>query len=213
MESSLFLVRHGETEWNLSCRFQGQLDSPLTEKGVRQVQQLAEFFAKVQVGKMFSSPIGRALETARMIKRQQIKCRLEMDEHLKEISFGSFARSTREELEKIHPGLWESREKNKWEFRWLNGESYADVYQRVGDFIADNAGDLVSGKAIIVAHETVNKVLIGRLLTLPRQQILRLRHPHGVIIRWRGLKQSRQVEHIDITVASPTWQAGLVYKT
>ena len=197
VENSVFLVRHGETEWNLAHRFQGQLDSPLTERGRKQAEQLASFLATAQLRRIFSSPLDRALQTAQIIQRQT-NCQLEIDERLEEISFGLCAGLTREELERIHPGLWDSREENKWNFRWFRGESYADVYRRVGGFVADNVADLLKGGVAIVAHETLNKLLIGKLLGLPRQEILRLRHPHGVIIHLQVAKRNKEIEHIDI---------------
>ena len=59
-----YLVRHGQTEWNVEQRIQGQLDSPLTEKGIDQARALAEQCIDLNISTILTSPLGRAVETA-----------------------------------------------------------------------------------------------------------------------------------------------------
>jgi bisphosphoglycerate-dependent phosphoglycerate mutase len=65
-EIELFLVRHGETQWNVENRFQGQLDSPLTETGIRQAEQLGKALAGIPFDDIISSDLGRAIHTANL---------------------------------------------------------------------------------------------------------------------------------------------------
>ena len=60
----VYLVRHGETEWNLTGRRQGQLDSPLSERGMMEVQRTSKRIESLPVDGVFSSPLGRAISTA-----------------------------------------------------------------------------------------------------------------------------------------------------
>lgn len=64
---TLYLVRHGETEWNIQEILQGQLDSPLTEKGLHQAHVIAQQFEHVEFDAIYSSDIGRAKTTAEII--------------------------------------------------------------------------------------------------------------------------------------------------
>jgi probable phosphoglycerate mutase len=63
----LIAVRHGETEWNLERRDMGQLDSPLTERGVRQAEALAARLGSMPIDALYTSDLGRAVQTARII--------------------------------------------------------------------------------------------------------------------------------------------------
>ena len=95
----VFLVRHGETEWNRTGRRQGQLDAPLTENGSAEIQRVAERIASLPIDGVFSSPLGRAITTAQAyagILQQTITT---IDD-LREIHHGDMAGMTNEEIEK-----------------------------------------------------------------------------------------------------------------
>lgn len=63
----VYLLRHGETEWNVQHRVQGALDSPLTENGIQQAKNAAKRLAKVEFDAAFTSPSPRAYRTAQII--------------------------------------------------------------------------------------------------------------------------------------------------
>ena len=65
----VYLVRHGKTEWNLTGRRQGQLDSPLSESGTTEIQRTAKRIKSLPVDGVFSSPLGRAISTAQTYAR------------------------------------------------------------------------------------------------------------------------------------------------
>lgn len=83
------LARHAQTEWNLAGRVQGSLDSPLTEKGVRQAHALAEAWASAGITRIVSSPAGRALRTATIVA-DHLGVPLVTDARLVEQNFGRF---------------------------------------------------------------------------------------------------------------------------
>lgn len=209
MVRKVVIMRHGETEWNRSGKQQGQKGSPLTEKGHKQARQVAEIAKTIRIHRLFTSPLDRAMQTANVVS-QQINLEPKVDQRLMECSFGLCEGLTRTDIDHQYPGLWAAREKNKWFFRWPEGESYADVYDRVCGFISDCLLSKYKGTTGIIAHETLNKVLIGRLIDLPQQEITRLRHPNTVIFYWQGEKQ---LCHIDLAEESPRWQIGLIYKS
>ena len=66
MIPELYLLRHGETEWNVQGRLQGRLDSPLTERGQEQARRQAELLAALPPMAAWASPAGRAVATARI---------------------------------------------------------------------------------------------------------------------------------------------------
>ena len=86
----ILLVRHGETDWNLAGRFQGRSDVPLNQKGVEQANALASALRKESLAAIYSSPLVRAKETARLIKVFHPSSPLFEDEGLVEMDLGEF---------------------------------------------------------------------------------------------------------------------------
>ena len=63
----LILIRHGETDWNVDGRYQGQADPPLNDKGLAQAQLLAQELRGVKIDVLYTSPLSRALQTAQIL--------------------------------------------------------------------------------------------------------------------------------------------------
>ena len=85
----IYTARHGQTSWNKEGRMQGHVDIPLDETGIIQAHKLSERFKDIKIGKIYSSDLGRALETATIInKHHNIEITVETD--LREISYGQF---------------------------------------------------------------------------------------------------------------------------
>lgn len=84
----LYLVRHGETEWNKEKRIQGQTDNPLDRKGICQALESRKYFCRMNFADVYSSPLIRALETADLIYPSG-RNRIIVDNRLKEISYGT----------------------------------------------------------------------------------------------------------------------------
>ena len=91
--TTIYLTRHGETEWNLAHRFQGKLDSPLTDKGKQQAEWLSERLRDIEFNAIYASCSGRALDTAKIIRGNR-----------------QMPIVTKEELMEIGLGEWEGRE-------------------------------------------------------------------------------------------------------
>lgn len=98
----LILVRHGETEWNVQRRFQGQADVPLSELGKRQAELVAERFAGKPIDAIYASDLKRAWETASLIAKK-IGLEVLSEPRLRELKFGILEGLTFEEAEKQHP--------------------------------------------------------------------------------------------------------------
>lgn len=85
--TTFYLVRHGETRWNLENRWQGQSDSALTEKGVQQITDLAEKLREVHFDALYSSDLPRAVTSANILN-QQMKIELHTSKLLRERQAG-----------------------------------------------------------------------------------------------------------------------------
>lgn len=83
----LYLVRHGQTDWNIDNRLQGQVDNPLNNTGIRQAEELKKKLNSYSFDVCYCSPLKRAVQTAEIITDN--RCKIIFDDNLKERSFGN----------------------------------------------------------------------------------------------------------------------------
>ncbi len=122
------MARHGETDWNRENRFQGHADTSLNEAGRGQAHALAQELVREGFGAVYSSPLERAFETARIIAAQ-LGLDVEPSAGLMEVDVGSWSGLTRSEVEARFPEGY-----TRWiEFGhgWDDGESYDELGERV----------------------------------------------------------------------------------
>lgn len=161
----LYVVRHGQTEWNIERRFQGQKDSPLSELGRHQAQAAARFLADAKIERLYASPLGRAWKTAEVIS-EEIGRERRSEDRLMECGFGICEGMTLEEIEQAYPGKPAWRDADKWNRCYPEAESYGQVFERVGTFAEDSLMPALepNGPVICtVAHDMVNRCLVGYL--------------------------------------------------
>ena len=155
----LYLVRHGETEWARLGRHTGRTDVPLTEAGRLQARAIADRLAGVRLGRVLSSPLSRALETARLAGYGDV---VEVEPDLAEWDYGAYEGRTTPEIRQSVRG-W-----TIWEEGPRGGESAADVTARVDRVLA--ALDGAEGNVALFAHGHVLRVLAARWLGLPASE-------------------------------------------
>ncbi len=174
----IYLLRHGETEWNRVGRQQGRADSPLTALGRRQVHACADLLADHIPGgvRLVSSPLGRAVASAHIIRE-----RLALSEHtvvveeaLAEHDWGEWEGLTKLEIEQRFPVGFSRRQADRWDFRVPGGESYRLLSDRARPWLEglDLASDIVA-----VVHDMVSRVVRGAHLRLTPHETLKLVHP------------------------------------
>lgn len=178
---NIYLFRHGETEWNAENRRQGQLDSPLTEKGRLQALHNAQRLKRQRTLQgdvtVFCSPLGRAKQTASIILKE-LKLPIESiyyDDRLMESGFGSWEGLSDNEIATKFPESWNARTADRWNVRPPSGESYADVHARVSDWYASAS---LAQTNLIVCHGLTSRVLRGIYAGLSHEQVFSLPEPH-----------------------------------
>ena len=180
---TIFLVRHGETEWNRARRYQGWSDSPLTARGVAQAEAIGQRLrALPEAGgaEIIASPIGRSRRTAEIIAECLGRTApLRFDERLREISLGSWDGLDRREIRML---MGEEFAEFEWYFRTPDGESYDEFSGRIATWL-EEVGE---GPVIAVCHGVVTRVLRGLYAGLPRSDALRLSVPQDRIFRLAG---------------------------
>lgn len=180
MPERVLLVRHGQTEWNAQHRLQGQLDSPLTADGVAQAQAVAALLTGTPVRTVCSSPLGRAVRTARIIADRLDADVVEVPE-LADLDHGRLAGMTWAEVDEEYPTLRAERADNRWGWAFPGGESYAQARGRARAALSA-CGWVSEGVPLIVAHEMIGRMLRAELRGLDAAAALALRHPHGVVL-------------------------------
>ncbi len=166
MQAVVYAVRHGETEWNAEGRQQGHLDSPLTAVGVRQAQLLAEGLTKKRIEVLYSSDLGRALQTAEIIANR-LSLSIHRDIRLRERNLGILQGLTRDQFETQYPE--ESRRFNAADPDYVlpGGESLRQLFNRcvacVEEIVAKNAGKNI----LIVGHGGVVRSFYHRATHTP----------------------------------------------
>ena len=198
---TIYLLRHGETEWNRAGRVQGHLDSPLTPRGEAQAQAvgaaLDELTDRGDVA-IVASPLGRTLATARIIGRALGRdgADIATDDRLREISRGEWEGMTFGEIETRDPGELARRRGDRWEHRPPGGESYADAGPRAADWLAglDSLAEAnLAGPLIVVSHGGIGRLLRGLYASLPRDEMLALEQPQDAF----HLLRDGQIGRID----------------
>ncbi len=192
---TILLVRHGETEWNRERRFQGCLDSPLTERGIGQARAIGRWLAQSpeRNAPIVASPLGRARRTAEIIRDEIDRLgpistlgaagALRLDDRLREHSLGGWDGLTYGEIEARAPGIFDGDGRHEWYFRAPGGERYDAFAARIGDWLAEQNDAL---PLIVVAHGLVSRVMRGLYAGLPRAAALTLPVPQTRIFRLGG---------------------------
>jgi alpha-ribazole phosphatase/probable phosphoglycerate mutase len=147
--TTIFLARHGESDWNAANRFQGHSDRPLTDLGRRQAEALADAVGHEKVDAIYSSPLIRALETARIVGARTGLGVLE-DPDLREVDTGGWSGLSRQEVQERFPEGFE-----RWVSGgagWEDGESYEEMAARTLRAVRRIAEAHPGGRVLVVSH-------------------------------------------------------------
>ncbi len=124
------LIRHGETEWNVEGRYQGQADPPLNANGLEQAHQLAGLLQDLGIDVLYTSPLKRALQTAQVLA-DRLGVLMKLDDRLMEIHQGDWQTRLRSEIEMLYPSHFKRWETEPWEVTPPGGEQLVEVQERV----------------------------------------------------------------------------------
>lgn len=124
----LYLIRHGQTDWNLMNKIQGQYDVPLNDTGRGQAINVTDKLSRLNLEYIISSDLSRASETARIIG-YKLNIRIDYDARLREYDFGTLTGMTRNMLD---PKSEQAFFANP---TYFNAESFNDAFVRVGNFL------------------------------------------------------------------------------
>lgn len=171
----ILFVRHGQTAWNRAARLQGHQDIPLNALGKLQAARNGRAVSALLRGNLsweiMASPLDRTRETMTiaLAAAGMPSETFSTDARLREVSYGAWEGLTLPEVAGRDPAGHEGRERDKWGFAPPEGESYAMLDARVGEWLSERAGP-----TFVVAHGGVLRVLLHRLAGVPN-----LEAPHA----------------------------------
>ena len=162
----LLLIRHAQSKGNFELRLQGRLEFPLTDLGMAQSRALASRLAPMALASIYSSPIGRAIETAEVIAAK-VGLDVVPEPRVQEYDFGeAVSGRTWDEIRQESPGVVEAMRNNESEFPRYPGEEGRAAFQRrvrsaVADLIERHTGD--QSVAVVTHAGPITVVLLDAL--------------------------------------------------
>jgi broad specificity phosphatase PhoE len=198
----LLVVRHAETDWNRARRYQGWQDTPLSESGRGQAEAVGRLLAGEQLAAVWSSPLGRARETASVIAAKQALSVREAAA-FKEMRFGDWEGLTSAEVSARFPELYQSWRDTPHLVAVPGGETLGDVQKRVLAGLAELRTAHDGQTICLVAHGISARILILEALGLGLDRVWSLEiAPTGVSELefrgdWAAVHRMNSLVHLD----------------
>ncbi|KZP66340.1 phosphoglycerate mutase [Enterobacter cloacae subsp. dissolvens] len=170
----VYLVRHGETQWNAERRIQGQSDSPLTEKGVQQAWQVAERARTLGITHVITSDLGRTQQTARIIA-DACGCDVMLEPRLRELDMGVLEKRHIDTLTETEEGWRRTLVNGTEDGRIPEGESMQELSVRMHAALAECLKLPAGSRPLLVSHGIALGCLVSTILGLPAYAERRLR--------------------------------------
>jgi len=164
---TIYIVRHGETEWNVKKIMQGHKDSKLTKKGINQAKDTAKRLKKIKFDKVFSSDLGRAKKTAEILALEH-KLIVKTHKALRERSFGKYdgqkLKKFQEELKELLQKFEDLNDQEKFKYKMpYDNKSWEDIITRFITILREIAVAYPNKKILVVSHGGVIKFFLIHL--------------------------------------------------
>lgn len=176
--TTVYLIRHGETDWNRWGLYQGTTDIPLNATGRAQAEALAERLRGVAFDACYTSPLSRARDTAAVVAGTRSLEPVQLPE-LRELSYGLWQGRGSLPRGRVNPGLeWRWRF-SPWSVRFPGGETLDEVERRAAAALrrirAAHPGETV----LVCGHGHLNRVLLIHALGWPRDRFWEIEQANG----------------------------------
>lgn len=163
----IYLVRHGETEWNRVRRFQGRSNLPLNQEGRKQVRALAAALKNKPLTAIYTSPLIRALETARLIKAFHPSTPIFEEKGLIEMDLGEFDGMKAQDWAEQYPDFRKAWNENPASVKMPGGESLKEVQARAKEALERITRIYSPDTTLLISsHNFVNLTLLCDVLKI-----------------------------------------------
>jgi broad specificity phosphatase PhoE len=192
----VYLIRHGETEWNVEQRCQGFSDIPLNEKGRQQAEAIAKSLSHTKIDAIYSSTLKRAYEMASIIAKYH-GAAVQTTPALRELNQGEFEGLTLTELIQNHSDFLAGWFREPADVKIPNGESLREMQARAWAKLEEIVDRHSDGTIVIVGHNLCNLALLCQIMNIDLSDFRRIhqdvagvnviefggRWPHPVVMR------------------------------
>ena len=173
MTNTIYIVRHGQTEWNLLGKTQGRGNSDLTPKGIEQAELLADSMTKYPIDYIYSSDLGRAYQTAEIIGNK-LNIEVEKTEALREMNFGTWEGRIIKDIIEEDPELYKMWRNEPHIAKIPQGETLSQIKERTDAFIKE-INEKYDGKHIVlVTHSLCARIMLLSFLDSDVKNIYRI---------------------------------------
>ena len=176
----LLLIRHGQTDWNLLGKYQGQTDIALSGEGIRQADLLAQNFPVDTLDIIYTSDLQRAFMTAERLA-EKFSAPLYADKALRELNFGAWEGLTYQEIAE----RWPQEVKNLFgapeKLQIPEGETFLMLQRRAMDKIHEIRAENEGKNVAVVAHGAISKAILTALLHIPLHYVWTLRQDNTAV--------------------------------
>ena len=160
--SHIHFIRHGETTWNNERRWQGQIDTPLSERGVAQAQALGEYLRGRAISTVYTSDLARARVTAETIAKV-LDVPIQADMRWREMNVGILQGLTHPEIVERYPQHLDGLRDNWWDYEVEGAETRRVMLARLRAAFEEIAASAPGPEAAIVSHGGTIRVLMHHL--------------------------------------------------
>lgn len=163
---SFILIRHGETDWNVDGRWQGQIDIPLNEKGINQAGEIARSLSNKKIDVIYSSDLSRARQTAEVIS-SVTRTMIFLDPRLREIHQGEWQGMLVSEIQQRYYKEFIERKNDPYTMAPPGGETARQVQERVVSFVNDISRQYQRKTVAVVSHGFTIAVMVAHFRNIP----------------------------------------------
>ena len=176
LETRIFLVRHGETEWNLQNRLQGNKDSPLTPDGIQQALGVKKSLEQFTIDHAYVSPLKRARDTMGIILKDR-EVEVAIKDNLREINLGPWEGKTRRETALSHPDAYLAFWKKPDLFNLPGADTFQELQYRIVDEFESIFANGKNTNNLVVSHWIAIKVALAHYSSTPLSHLSDISYP------------------------------------
>jgi len=179
----IYLLRHGETEWNRKKLFRGHSDIELSQRGREQARAAAETLRKRQISSIYTSPVLRSVETAEIVS-EVLGIPFTESPELSDPDCGIWTGMDLEKARINHPQEYELMKNHPSQLRFPGGESVLEVYERVSRFILQDLWDRENENTLLVTHNFIFQVFTMTVLGCHLDNLYNVEMDNGAISQY-----------------------------
>ena len=180
MANTFYIVRHGQTNWNILGKTQGHGNSDLTAKGIEQATELAESIVNYPIDYIYSSDLGRAVQTAQILG-DKLNIKVEETEALREMGFGEWEGLLIDEIKTNYANVYTTWRNEPHLAQIPGGETLHLIKDRVDSFIQSLNEKYDDKHILLVTHSVTVRVMLLAFLNSGMENIYRIKQDNNAL--------------------------------